>query len=575
MALSPEQDAVGNRRGWPRASRGMAIRRSPEVPRSVCVEGALAYLPFRQLDRRLFRGLDEVLPQYGRNRSWASSPKEGSPAMAQLPKDRWPKISEYELVEQIGEGGSALVFLAKDRVVGRNHALKVFWPMFQGDKDYERFQGEIRALSTLDHPQVAEYRSCGLSQDDQPRAYLVTDYVEGVSIKKMVHERTADPAEAVRIASEALEVVAYCHARGIVHRDLSPGNLILRSIDQKPVVIDFGLAFNSERLGERLTATGSQLGTPGYMSQEVVVDQKHVDVRNDVYSVGAVLYSLLQGKPPHLGNLVSSGDATLDAIIEKALAPEARRYSSANELRETLENWRTFRRRREGGDGAPRRVLSFRSRLKEQQDRHEAARAEAVEKYNRARELWREPALQILRLMAAAFDEVVQSLPGANLVQGREFGTVPIEQFVEGARGQRGQVDDLFAIGLPQRGKLAVGRGAVTNPLAPADELFQLTTSQARMFANRAPMPLVPRHIILPTFVVYNDWNGQAPNPRMLGAVGIATTEANPLEAERARVCVQFGPTLHDVFPLKVYDDATEIEDDLWTMIEEALGLRR
>ena len=218
----------------------------------------------------------------------------------------------YAFERELGRGGMATVWLARDLRYDRQVALKVLHPELAASLGPERFQREIRVAARLQHPHVLTVLDNGAVGE---RLWFTMPYVEGESLRdRLRRERQLPVDEAVRIAREAAQALQYAHDQGVIHRDIKPENL-LHTRDGNTLVADFGIA---RALGgggddEKLTETGLVVGTPAYMSPEQAAGDRGVDARTDVYSLAAVLYEMLAGQAPYVA-------ATTQALIMKRLS---------------------------------------------------------------------------------------------------------------------------------------------------------------------------------------------------------------------------------------------------------------
>jgi serine/threonine-protein kinase len=204
----------------------------------------------------------------------------------------------YQIEEEIGRGGMAVVYRARDLRHDRAVAIKVLREEIGAAVGSERFLQEIRIESRLQHPHILPLHDSGVV-DGLP--YYVMPYVEGESLRdRLTREGQLAVDEAMRIAREVGDALYYAHTQGLVHRDIKPENILLSS--GHAIVADFGIAQAlSEAGGARLTATGIVIGTPAYMSPEQAGGAVRIDARSDVYSLGCVLYEMLVGEPPFGG----------------------------------------------------------------------------------------------------------------------------------------------------------------------------------------------------------------------------------------------------------------------------------
>ncbi len=228
----------------------------------------------------------------------------------------------YLIERELGAGGMATVYLAQDLKHHRQVAIKVLRPELTAALGTERFLREITTTANLHHPHILALYDSG---EAQGFLYYVMPYVEGESLRDRLRREKQLPVEdALRIAREVADALGYAHARGIVHRDIKPENILLEA--GHALVADFGIARAVEAAGtEELTATGTAIGTPVYMSPEQASGEKDIDGRSDLYSLGCVVYEMLGGEPPYTG-------PTPQAVIAKKLSEPTPRISVVREL---------------------------------------------------------------------------------------------------------------------------------------------------------------------------------------------------------------------------------------------------
>ncbi len=213
------------------------------------------------------------------------------------------RIGPYKLLQQIGEGGMGVVFLADQlEPMQRKVALKVIKPGLETHQVVARFEAERQALALMDHPNIAKVLDAGAT--DSGRPYFVMELVKGLPISRYCDEHRLPTAERLALFVPVCQAVQHAHQKGIIHRDLKPTNILVASYDGRPVpkVIDFGVA---KALGRELTERtlftgfGSVVGTLEYMSPEQAeFNALDVDTRSDIYSLGVLLYELLTGSTP-------------------------------------------------------------------------------------------------------------------------------------------------------------------------------------------------------------------------------------------------------------------------------------
>ena len=204
----------------------------------------------------------------------------------------------YQIVRELGRGGMATVYLARDLKHPRQVALKVLRPEVAGALGADRFLKEIELAARLQHPHILGLLDSGTAGDV---LYYVMPYVEGESLRhRLDRESQLQVDAAVTIAREVAGALDYAHRHGIVHRDIKPENILLSA--GQALVADFGIAKAFDAAGgEKLTETGLSLGTPHYMSPEQASATRSLDGRSDIYALGCVLYEMLAGSPPFTG----------------------------------------------------------------------------------------------------------------------------------------------------------------------------------------------------------------------------------------------------------------------------------
>jgi hypothetical protein len=273
--------------------------------------------------------------------------------MPTIPQVTAALSDRYVISREIGAGGMATVYLAHDRKLDRDVALKVLRPELGAVLGSERFLTEIKISARLDHPHILTLIDSG---DADGLLYYVLPYVRGESLRvKLARERQLGLDEALMITKQVASALDYAHRQGLVHRDIKPENILLQ--EGEAMLTDFGIALAvSEAGGNRLTETGLSLGTPQYMSPEQATGDRSIDARSDVYSLASVLYEMLAGEPPvtgasaqamiaklmtekptHLRVLRDAVPAAIDAAVAKALAKTpADRFASAGDFAKAL-----------------------------------------------------------------------------------------------------------------------------------------------------------------------------------------------------------------------------------------------
>ena len=232
-----------------------------------------------------------------------TSPNGESTEIRSLSEQPGDVIGPYKLLQQIGEGGMGVVYMAEQtQPVERRVALKIIKPGMDTQQVIARFEAERQALAMMDHPNIAKVLDAGTTATGRP--YFVMELVKGLPVTQYCDEQQLSPRERLELFIPICQAVQHAHQKGIIHRDLKPSNILIARYDDKPVpkVIDFGVAkATSQKLTERtmFTQYGQLVGTIDYMSPEQAqFNQLDVDTRSDIYSLGVLLYELLTGETP-------------------------------------------------------------------------------------------------------------------------------------------------------------------------------------------------------------------------------------------------------------------------------------
>jgi serine/threonine-protein kinase len=235
--------------------------------------------------------------------------------------------NRYRVEREIGEGGMAVVYLAHDLRHDRRVALKVLRPELSAFLGAERFLREIRIAAQLNHPHILTLHDSG---EADGLLFYVMPFVEGASLR---HRLGTVPAlaigDAVTIAAEVADGLAYAHALGVVHRDIKPENILLAH--GHAAIADFGIARAVVGAGPAITMTGMSLGTPIYMSPEQAVGDPALDHRADIYSLGCMLYEMLTGSPPY------PGETPQALMVQHATSPVPSARTARAEVPEALD----------------------------------------------------------------------------------------------------------------------------------------------------------------------------------------------------------------------------------------------
>jgi len=272
-------------------------------------------------------------------------------------------LGPYRLLEPIGKGGNAQVYLAEHRAMRRRVAIKVLPPHRSADREaLERFYREARAVAMLDHPAIVRAHDIACEAGIH---YLVMEYIDGPSLKDFIEKNgPVPPAQAARYIHQTIDGLDHAHQHGLLHRDIKPANLML---DKKGniKILDMGLVKFFEQIDDTLTrdlSKGAVLGTADYLSPEQALSCHDVDIRSDIYSLGATFYTLLNGQPPFHGSKLTQKlidhqikeppplhelrpeiPLELCALVRKMMAKKPQdRHQTPAEVRDALKPWLTY-----------------------------------------------------------------------------------------------------------------------------------------------------------------------------------------------------------------------------------------
>ena len=236
-------------------------------------------------------------------------------------------IGPYKLLQQIGEGGFGVVYMAEqEQPVRRMVALKIIKPGMDTAQVIARFESERQALALMDHPNIAKVLDAGATESGRP--YFVMELVKGVPITEFCDKNHMPAEQRLKLFIDVCHAIQHAHHKGVIHRDIKPSNVMVTLHDGVPVVkvIDFGVAKATvQKLTERtlFTAYGQMIGTPAYMSPEQAeMSGLDIDTRTDVYSLGVLLYELLTGTTPlEPKRLREAGYAEMQRLIREEEPP--------------------------------------------------------------------------------------------------------------------------------------------------------------------------------------------------------------------------------------------------------------
>jgi serine/threonine protein kinase len=305
-------------------------------------------------DEDLRRRIDALLRSNERAGDFLETPPTGSinevRAKVSAGEKAGDLVDRYKLLQQIGEGGCGIVFLAEqEEPVHRRVALKVIKPGMDTKSVIARFEAERQALAMMDHPNIAKIFDAGTTESGRP--YFVMELVQGTKITEYCDQHALTTAERLTLFAQVCQAVQHAHQKGIIHRDIKPSNILVTTTLQGaalPVVIDFGIAkaTTNQQLTDKtlFTAVEMLIGTPAYMSPEqAALTNVDVDTRTDIYSLGVLLYELLTGATPFdTQALLKSGLDEIRRVVreQEPVSPSARLSKLADADLTTLAYYR-------------------------------------------------------------------------------------------------------------------------------------------------------------------------------------------------------------------------------------------
>ncbi|MCC7540378.1 MAG: protein kinase [Deltaproteobacteria bacterium] len=461
-----------------------------------------------------------------------------------------PKLEKYEILEEIGHGGMAVVYRARDTALDRDVALKLMHPHLRGMRESRsRFEREAKAVARLRHPNILEiYDFSGPASED---SYIVTELIKGPTLKAFLDRSARLPSELVAaLGIPICRALAVAHGQGIVHRDVKPENIMIhdRSVLK---LTDFGIAQMVDT--QSMTATGQLLGSPAHMAPEQI-DGSPIDARTDVFSLGTVLYFAATGRlpfegrsPHHVLKKIADGDypdptriapgigGRFAGILRKALEKDpALRYATVDALREDLEAF------------VAETGLDPKKLLDELLGDTEAARA-SVERHLVA-------TLPARGVSARKRGDLPGAMDHFNRVLAIDERNEVVLRLVRGIESDETRRRRVLAVGAVAVGALALGLAAwgiasmrsspeattsVTRPRAPrasrATTPGERTTTPRPVVAARAPSTAVEPPVGRPpAILVSDDSPPAAPSTSVAAVGGAAATGDDPDVAARA-----------------------------------------
>jgi serine/threonine-protein kinase len=253
-------------------------------------------------------------------------PHQQGPSQAELLIGQ--TIGNYLVTQKLGEGGMGAVYLAEHPTIGKKVALKVLHSEFSTNQEVAaRFFNEAKAVNDIGHPNIVDIVDFGIIQAGLGReqlVYFIMEYLSGLTLSQLIRQEAPLPPErALSIGLQVADALAASHKHGIIHRDLKPDNIMLQQRGRERdfiKLLDFGIAkLTGDAIGSHRTRTGIVMGTPAYMSPEQCEGRGNIDHRTDIYALGIVLYEMLTGRVPFIGE--GYGEILVQHLTQRPIAP--------------------------------------------------------------------------------------------------------------------------------------------------------------------------------------------------------------------------------------------------------------
>lgn len=502
--------------------------------------------------------------------------------MAVLRPEDWPVVPGYKLVQEIGGGGYGVIFLAEETsLLQKKCAVKVCWPsplQSQGSVK-DRFYRESKTLSELNHPRVVPYIHSGFTEvgeGTEPRPFIVMGLIEGEDLRKQSGHSVERACEVIL---SVLETLQYCHDRGVIHRDLKPGNIIVRQVDAAPVLVDFGLSISLASIGERVSKEA--VGSPGYMAPELIADPLLLDVRLDVFSMGIVLYELIAGKLPNVSDPMPLTEVHpeldghlryLDEIIRTCLAIPASRYPSANAFKEKLAAWLdVYQERLKSAGRLSSRGQTLLRGLLEEKRRREMDRRASTQTGAEMVRLAEKQATSLMTKVLLVFEEVVSAIkgdiPDVAITKGTALHSTPGSRLIASTLDDE-KVHELVTLSAAGQ-KLSFGAVKFSKAEHPwlKEPLFAAGPAEGVILDLRRGGPLSPR-VMQPLLIMFSQEDAEAQKAWLHLAIAIVFEEAERVDISGLKLVVEHHPKFTgEPCTIVLRSTPEEVEEDLWKVL--------
>lgn len=447
------------------------------------------------------------------------------------------RVPGFVLFERVGHGGFGEVYRAADASPFRGAAaIKIINPHpFQDSHSlHERFLREAEAIRRLSHGGIVRYQGSGLTTENPQHPFLAMDYVDGVTLRDAA--RSLPFEGRVSLMIDVLDALNYAHANGILHRDIKPTNILVRSSDKRPVIVDFGLAYVFEGISSDALTT-HYIGSLGYIPQEVQVTPALRNVQHDVFSCGVSLYEICAGRKPNPQTYLPLSEinndlSSLDPIIRRALDAPDKRFKTADDFAEALRRWYEASQQRAS---LPQNSMAseMRRRLLDRQQRNASRIAAERSAQDAVDQIWNEKHSLIIGAAQAAFRGVTAQLgdllPDYRLEEKVPAGALMTltgkreEEPVELLVFRDSKTDFRVVFGIAKDFEVPLGRSGQRIPLVEWPD---------RQSSARVQGPQTPSEgLYLPGWVVYTEGSNQAPRRILVSGIVLAAGPAPKLFA--------------------------------------------
>lgn len=467
------------------------------------------------------------------------------------------RIPGFTLIEKFDGGGFGEVYRAKELSSFQDQvAIKIIHPhpFIEAKKSNERFNREAEALHRLNHGGIVKYRASGFTDDNPPRPYLVMDFIEGSTIRDIVNSLPFE--RRISIMIEVLDALQYAHDNSVLHRDIKPSNLMLRTSDDKVIIVDFGSAYVYDGISSE-TLTTHYIGSLGYIPSEVQVDPSNRSTRHDIFSCGVTLYEICAGHKPNPQAYqplyeISEQFINLDVIIKKAIDTYEKRFQSTKEFADQLRDWLDISLRRSTNLVSNPQIAKIRKQLLDRKNEREKIESERQQAKTRIETLWSDKHNFILLAAKDAFKEIANGM----------IDIFPKITFNEQDNSQINDTELLIITQCKENHRIVFGLTSEQtrtkeNYMLPSLDgtlLFQVTKQR---YAGQKTIPSFK--YIMPAWVLFTKSDARTPKKRLYAGLALVNSQQPKLIARNIDEPGHgISPNRGIPFEINTYDEIKE-----------------